>query len=156
MMHGATPSEIAVGFAALAVMAGFAFWRVLLWIKESPVHADPWGAAVAAEIEGPDAQEVCHHCATPLAPGSWFCRHCGRAVGPYNNLMPWVNAFSEGEVYRSGVVEHVRRSPWLIAGYLLISFHYLVFAPVYWFLVFRNLFRRKPETMAASDENPAG
>ncbi len=147
------PSEIVVGVAALAVMVGFAFWRVLLWIRNSPVHPDPWDAATAAAIEAPDAQEVCHHCSTPLPPGSWFCGHCGRAVGPYNNLMPWVNAFSEGEVFRSGVMEHVRRSPWLVAGYLFISLNYLIFAPVYWVLLFRNLFRDQSRT-ATSAGNP--
>lgn len=141
---------------ALIVMGGFALWRALLWVRSSPVHPDPWDAVTQQAVEQPEAPEVCYHCATPLPPGSWFCEHCGRAVGPYNNLMPYVNAFSEGEVYRSGVLEHVRRSPLLIAGYLLISFSYLVFAPIYWFLLFRNIFHHLPETAASPNEKAAG
>jgi hypothetical protein len=155
-MHGMNSGELAVGVAALAVTGGFAFWRVLLWIRNSPIHPDPWDTATQQAVEQPDAPEVCYHCATPLPPGSWFCEHCGRAVGPYNNLMPYVNAFSEGEVYRSGVLEHVRRSPLLIAGYLLISLSYLIFAPIYWFLLFKNLFARRPTEVPSLPANVAG
>jgi hypothetical protein len=70
--------------------------------------------------------------------------------------MPYVNAFSEGEVYRSGVLEHVRRSPLLIAGYLLISLSYLIFAPIYWFLLFKNLFARRPTAVPSLPANVAG
>jgi hypothetical protein len=142
--------------AALGVVGVLAFWRALLWIKNSPVHPDPWDDATQQTVEGVDVPEVCHHCSTPLSPGSWFCEYCGRAVGPYNNLMPWVNAFSEGEVYRSGVLEHVRRSPFLIAGYLLISLSYLIFAPVYWLLLFENVFHHPTEATGSPNENAAG
>ncbi len=155
-MDSTNPSEFAVGVVALAVMGGFALWRVLLWIRSSPVRPDPWDAATQEAAEQPDAPEVCYHCAAPLPPASWFCEQCGRAVGPYNNLMPYVNAFSEGEVYRSGVMEHVRRSPLLVVGYLLISFSYLIFAPIYWFLLFKNLFHHPPEAAASSNESAAG
>ena len=155
-MRGMTPGEWAVGMAALAVLAGFAFWRLLVWIRNSPVHPDPWDDTAAQAMEQPEASEVCHHCSTPLSPGGWFCNYCGRAVGPYNNLMPWVNAFSEGEVYRSGVLEHVRRSPFLISGYLLISLSYLIFAPVYWALLFKNIFHHSPEATVSPNENTSG
>jgi len=145
-----------VGGAALALLGGFAFWRLLGWIRSAPTSPDPWDAATQRAAEEADAQEVCHHCSTPLAPGSWFCEYCGRAVGPYNNLMPWVNAFSEGEVYRSGVVEHVRRSPFLIAGYLLISMNFLILAPIYWFLLFKNIFHHPSEAAIAPKENTVG
>jgi hypothetical protein len=45
IMRGMYASELAVGVAALAVMASFALWRLLLWIKNSPLHPDPWDDA---------------------------------------------------------------------------------------------------------------
>jgi len=129
---------------------------LLGWVRAAPLHPDPWDAATERAVEQAAAPEVCHHCAMPLPAGNWFCEHCGRAVGPYNNLMPYVNAFSEGEVYRCGVSERVRRSPMLIVGYLLISLSYLIFAPVYWFLLFKNIFRHPREATALPNENAAG
>lgn len=115
--------------------------RLLRWIKSAPAHPAPWDAATQRTVDESQAQEVCCHCSTPLSPGSWFCEHCGRAVGPYNNLMPRVNAFSEGEVYRCGAEEGVRHTPWLVIGYLLVSLNYLILAPLYWVLFFRNYSR---------------
>ncbi len=154
-MNGMNTSEMTVVAVALAIVGSIAFWRLLCWVRSSPVHPDPWGEATEQAMEQPDTQEVCHHCSTPLPPGSWFCEHCGRAVGPYNNLMPWVNAFSEGEVFRSGVEEHVRRSPWLLTGYLLISLNYLIFAPFYWVRLFRNLFHGHVEATDSPGPPPA-
>lgn len=154
-MSGTNASELAVGVAALAVIAGFVFWRFLLWIKHSPVHPDPWDAATDEAVRQPDAVPVCHHCLTQVPPGQWFCETCGCAVGPYNNYMPYVDCFSEGEVFRNGVTDHMRRSALVITGYLLISFSYLLFAPIYWALVFRNLFRDRSEAVASPGENPA-
>jgi hypothetical protein len=139
---------------ALAGMAGLVFWRLLLWIRNSPVHTDPWDATTEEAVQQPDAAEMCPHCSTPVAPGNWFCEFCGRAVGPYNNWMPYLNAFSEGEVFRNGVTDHVRRNALIIAGYLLISFNYLIFAPIYWVLLFRNLFRTSPEAAPPRAEGP--
>ena len=56
--------------------------------------------------------------------------------------MPYLNAFSQGEVLRNGVFDRMRASPLILVGYLLVSLKgYLVFAPVYWFFLARNLFR---------------
>ena len=101
MIAASDPNMVIAGFAvgglALAV-----FWRFIVWIREAPVRPDPWDAETEQKISEPDAQEVCPHCSTPQPPGAWFCAHCGRAVGPYNNLMPYVQVFSEGEVFRNG------------------------------------------------------
>jgi hypothetical protein len=91
------------------------------------------------------APEICPHCSTPQPPTAWFCEHCGRAVGPYNNLMPYLQVFSEGEVFRNGASGQFRRRPLILAGYFLLGFGMLSFlAPIYWFSLLLNL--RSPET----------
>lgn len=168
IMRGMNAGELAVGVAALAVMAGFAFWRLLLWIKNAPVHPDPWDDATEQAVRQPDAVPVCHHCLTQVPPGQWFCETCGCAVGPYNNYMPYLKVFSEGEVFRNGVTAKMPANFLIIVGYfllscpglvaLLISYPtrltplglvlmvvYLSGLAVYWLLLFRNLFGRQPE-----------
>ena len=58
---------------------------------------------------------------TPQEPEAWFCKHCGAAVGPYNNLMPFLNVFSEGEVLRNGITHRFRNRPFIAFGYFLIT-----------------------------------
>jgi hypothetical protein len=53
-----------------------------------------------------------------------------------------VYIFSQGEALRSGVGEHVRRSPFVVTGYFLFSLSLFgVLAPLYWFFLLRNLGR---------------
>ena len=90
--------------------------------------------------------EVCHHCLTQQPPNACFCEHCGSAVGPYNNMMPYLNVFSEGEVFRNGAADRLRSKPLIIAGYLLFSLSaYVFFAPIFWFFLFKNLKRYREE-----------
>jgi hypothetical protein len=120
--------------------AGAGVWRLTKWIEDAPVKPDPWSAEIEREINQPDAVEVCHRCGTPQSPTAWFCPYCGSAVGPYNNLMPYLNAFSEGEVFRNGVTDRMRKNAVTIAGYFLYSLgSYLIFAPIFWVYLFRNL-----------------
>ncbi|MBU6402577.1 MAG: hypothetical protein KGS61_19840 [Verrucomicrobia bacterium] len=105
---------------------------------------DPWGADVAEALEGPDAVPVCHRCFEPQAHEGWFCPHCGAAVGPYNNCMPYLNVFSFGEISRAGVSEAVRPSAFQVVGMVLFSWcAFSIFAPVYWWVFFRQLRKRK-------------
>jgi|SRR5580765_2086584 len=132
-------SELFAAIIGLTAVGVFSFWRLLRWIRSAPVKPDPWDEATEAAVQAEDAVPVCHHCLTPARPDQWFCEHCGCAVGPYNNMMPFLNVFSEGEVFRNGVFAHVRRTPLTVFGYLLGSLaNYLIFAPVYWFFLFRH------------------
>jgi hypothetical protein len=72
-----------------------------------------------------------------------FCPKCGAAVGDYNNLLPFEQIFSEGEVLRYGTNLNASRRPLVVVGYVLLSFAaYSIFAPVYLYFFFRKLFAR--------------
>jgi len=132
-----------------AVVIYFVTKQLLGWIRQAPIKSDPWSPEVEEALHQADAVPLCHKCFTPQPPGSWFCQQCGSAVGPYNNWMPYVYVFSQGEVFRNGVTEKIRINALTVTGYLLFSLSsYIVFAPIYWFYLFRNLKRiRAEETM---------
>ena len=83
-----------------------------------PDAPDPWDAEVERQLS--EAVEVCPHCLAEQPPAAWFCKGCGRAVGPYNNLMPYLQVFSEGEVFRNGATGQFRNRPLILAGYFLV------------------------------------
>jgi hypothetical protein len=108
-------------------------------VRDAPSKPDPWDAEVEQKLHEPEAQEVCHHCFDPQPSTAWFCARCGSAVGPYNNLMPYVHIFSEGEVFRNGTSGRFQNRPLILIGYFLISLgSFSFFAPIYWFSFFLN------------------
>jgi hypothetical protein len=124
--------------AVILVVVGFVSWL----IAPRKLSPDPWGPEATEALRNPDIAEVCHRCFTPCPSIGWFCPTCGASVGPYNNYMPYIHVFSEGEVLRAGVTAHIRRSALTIGGYLLCSItSYLLLAPLYWYFLFRNLRR---------------
>ena len=150
MMHPLQSENLGLLVMLVAVVVGgLAFYRLILWVRAAPTKPDPWSAELETSVQGPDAVPVCHHCFTPCPQRGWFCENCGCAVGPYNNWMPFIHIFSEGEVFRNGVADKMRATPLTIGGYLLSSLgNYLVFAPIYWFFLFKNLKRVREETSA--------
>jgi hypothetical protein len=124
-MLTAEKSEFVIGVLAVAVMAVLSLWRLLVWIRSAPVHPDPWDEATETAVRQDDAVPVCHHCLSEVPPGQWFCEHCNCAVGPYNNWMPFVQVFSEGEVLRNGIFNRMRVGFLTIAGYALLCASYL-------------------------------
>ena len=136
--------ELLIGEVALALVALVGLCRFIVRTGQNPRSPDPWDEEIEKAVHEPDAVEVCHRCFDPVPPAFWFCQHCGCAVGPYNNLMPYVTIFSEGEVLRNGANDKLRQKPLILAGYLLLSLHeYLIFAPIYWIFLFKNLNRQK-------------
>lgn len=134
------------------VMGGFGMRRLLMWVRALPMSPDPWGSDVESNLSGPEALPVCHKCITPQPHGQWFCEHCGSAVGEYNNWMPYVYVFSQGEVLRNGVTQRLPRSALIIVGYVLVSLSaYAIFAPVFWYFLFKNLWQIKPDGILADD-----
>ena len=115
-----------------------------VWIfSGDSLSPDPWGPEIEQLIQDPATEPLCHRCLTPQSPIGWFWPECGTGVGPYNNYMPFVYTFSVGEVLRAGVLDHVRRSPVVVLGYLMCSANYAVFAPIYWYYLFSNFRRHK-------------
>ena len=141
------------------LLIAFGFVRLLAkWIQDAPATPDPWEREAREAIDSPDVPEVCHHCSASNEPTAWFCGHCGSAIGPYNNLMPYVNAFSLGEVLRNGVFNRMRAKPLIFVGYLLVSLGgvsvagFRALTLIYWFFLARNLFRTRPPEF----EDPQG
>ena len=128
----------------LWVFAVLCTWRLgetlQNWWRKITVGPDPWDTETTEQLKDPASLPVCHHCFTPQEHDRWFCPQCGGAVGPYNNWLPFISVFSEGEVARNAVYNHVRPTPLTIVGYLFFgAYEYFVFAPVFWFFFLRNL-----------------
>jgi ribosomal protein L40E len=151
MIAASDPYQVVGGFGLVFLfLAGL--WQLIVWVREAPVKPDPWNAEVEQKLSEPETAEVCSHCLTEQPPTAWFCRHCGKAVGPYNNLMPFVNVFSEGEVFRNGATGRFRNRPLVILGYLMLSLAaYSFFAPVFWVVLLSNL-KRPPHKPEATEE----
>ncbi len=170
MIAASDPNMVIAGFAVGGLVFAV-FWRFIVWIRDAPVKPDPWDAEVEQKLSEPEAQEVCPHCFTEQPPAAWFCAHCGSAVGPYNNMMPYVQIFSEGEVFRNGTSNRLRNSPLILVGYFLLSLNFaplVIFRPFdswllsllillallsYWSSLLKNLKRSKAEQAESQREN---
>lgn len=130
----------------LVALSVVVIYRLIRWVRRLPVSPDPWDEQTTQTLEAEVTAEVCHKCSQPHPPEQSFCDHCGAAIGSYNNCMPYVYLFSEGEVLRTGVVGKFRVNALTVGGYLIYSLiSYLIFAPIYWYLLFRNVRRIKAE-----------
>ncbi|HUB88027.1 MAG TPA: hypothetical protein VMB22_09065 [Verrucomicrobiae bacterium] len=146
--------DLFIAALAVAGLAVAAFIRLIFWVRDAPVTPDPWDEETQKKLSEPDAVEVCPHCLTEQSPTAWFCPRCGRAVGPYNNLMPYVMVFSQGEVLRNGTSGRLPRSPLIVIGYLLISVTmFPLFVPFYLFSLFLNWNRPASEPEPADHQN---
>ena len=170
MTPASDPNSI-VANIGLAVLALAALWRFFRWVREAPVRPDPWDAELEQKLSDPEAVEVCPHCLTEQPPTAWFCIGCGRAIGPYNNVMPYLQIFSEGEVFRNGTSERMRKSPIIPIGYFLISLGFVAMIVVrlpdfpllsliilagllsYWVPLLKNLNRSKEDPAECQSEN---
>jgi hypothetical protein len=71
--------------------------------------------------------------------------------------MPYVQIFSEGEVFRNGTSGRLRKSPLILIGYILISLGmYSFLAPIYLFSLLLNWRgpAAKPETTEEQNIQP--
>jgi hypothetical protein len=132
-------AQIAIGGFLLAGL-----WRLISWVRNAPIRPDPWDAETEQKLQQRETPEICHHGSTPQAPGAWFCSQCGASVGPYNNLMPYVQAFAEGEVYRNGMSSRFRNPRLIPIGFFLMTLAINpLFAPIYLFLLLPQLKRSR-------------
>jgi hypothetical protein len=145
------PPDAVAQAPILLLAAAVAGAGVFHWLTQPmQLSPDPWSAEIDEILRDPDVLPLCHRCMTPHEARGWFCPNCGAAAGPYNNYMPFVCLFSEGEVLRAGTSGHFQRSPLTVAGYLLYSLAtYSIFAPFYWYSLFKNLRRQKADEAKA-------
>jgi len=144
VMPETSDPNLIVGELAIGGFVLVGLWRLIVWIRDAPSTPDPWSAEIEESLQQADATPICHRCLTPHQADARFCGHCGSAVGTYNNWMPYVDIFSQGEVFRNGVTDKLRVGPLTIIGYLIYSLgNYFIFAPIYWFFFFKNLKRLK-------------
>jgi len=143
-MFATTDPNMIIGGLALAGLVVVAFWRLIVWVRDAPVKPDPWETDVAQKLDDPEVPETCPRCSAPQPTTAWFCEHCGRAVGPYNNMMPFLQVFSEGEVFRNGTDRNLRKRPLVIIGYFLLGIGLIpiFLAPIYWLSLINTLARK--------------
>jgi hypothetical protein len=152
-MNPTTPEQNLALFAilGLAIAAAVQFFR---WVFSGSKTPDPWDETITFAVDEPDSLPVCHRCMTEHSLVAHFCPQCGAAVGDFNNLLPFEQLFSEGEVLRNGT--NVRMQPTFlrVAGYLLLSIvayaPIFFITPVFWFFLIRN-FSRRPHLVLPTD-----
>ena len=130
--------------SALLVAAGlFRLWR---WIQEAPAHPDPWDAEAGVDLDAAESRPLCTRCLSPHEETDWFCPQCGKAASPTTNWMPYLDELSLGDVLRHGTDGRIPVKPLTIIGYVVLSLtQYLVFAPIYWWRLWRNVERLKQQ-----------
>jgi len=136
--------ELTVGLIGLVAVAACGIWGLARWLVSGPASPEPWDDQIAAAVEGENALPLCHLCLTQQNGSADFCSECGAPVGQYTNWLPYPYLFSIGHTLRIGTTENFKRSPLIILGFILFALaEYMLFAPVYWFLFLRNLFRQR-------------
>ena len=136
------PPDRRIGMLAIAGLAAYGIWVFVRWMLQGPKTPDPWDDGVAAEIENENATPLCPHCLARHGELDHFCPDCGGPVGAYTNLMPFPYLFSVGHLLRIGTDGTFKRSRFLIVGFFLFAIaEYAVLAPVYWFMLLKNITR---------------
>lgn len=149
-------AEQSIVVLALTAVAAAAAYRSILWIAHAPRTPDPWEPAVDDATNSAEATPLCHHCLTPQEHNGWFCPECGATFGAYVNYMPFVCIFSQGEILRAGVNERFRRSSVIKLGFILYAVaEYAVLAPVYLYLLFRNLRHSETRPEQLESQSPS-
>lgn len=145
-----TSPELLVAFLGACVICLAALWSVYRWLTSGPLSPDPWDADTAAALNDDSARPICHRCLSENDPEADFCAHCGATIGQYTNWLPYPYIFSLGHTLRIGSSGEYRRSPWLVLGFILLSAgEYVLFAPIYWFMLLRGLLHKpSPEPVA--------
>ncbi len=116
-----TPPSSGAVIAALAVVA-LVVVLIIRWIRRAAPRPDPWGEEIERAVQEEDAVPLCPHCLAPQESDTWFCPACGSSIGPYNNVNPYLYAFSLGDLFRNGTTGWAAARPLVILGFLLLSF----------------------------------
>jgi hypothetical protein len=104
---------------------------------------DPWSKDIDDRVRNKDANPVCLNCLMPQERHYWICDDCGFPGGEYVNTMPFLHIFSLGELLRRGVLGKPEKKNLAILGFLIVSsLEYLIFAPIYWYWMYRKAIGR--------------
>ena len=138
--------ETIIGGLAITGLIVIGLWRLFRWFGGGKSGPNPWGDTIEESIQQPDASPICRRCLEPHEEYARYCPHCGIPVDSMVPLSPFHYAFAIGDVLLTGTQ---RKFPvnWItITGFIFLStIQYLIFAPVYWFRLIRNIKRLKAE-----------
>lgn len=100
---------------------------------------DPWPAEVEAEVRRADAVPLCPNCLAPQGPHPHFCPHCAFPTGDRVAAMHYLSVFVVGELVRQGVSGPPERRRGVLTFLIVLGVvQYSVFAPVYWYWLWRR------------------
>jgi hypothetical protein len=146
---GPTP-EATIALLALVAIGAVLLWRAFRWFFSGPTTPNPWGPEVEEQIERPDAVPICTRCLEPQQPDAYFCPECGAPVSALVNFNPYLYVFSVGDLLRVGSFGGFRRGWLALTGFVIVSLaEYMIFAPIYWFFLGRNVGRQRHATEEA-------
>lgn len=153
-LGGGSP-ELTAALIGILILGVAAAWAFAHWLTAGPVSPDPWDAETAAALANANARPICHRCLRENDPQADFCEACGATIGQYTNWLPYPYIFSLGHTLRIGSAGEYRRAPWLVCGFLLLSAaEYVIFAPIYWFMMLRGLRAKKRSELTPPEPLP--
>ncbi|MDB6056256.1 MAG: hypothetical protein JWO95_100 [Verrucomicrobiales bacterium] len=143
-------SDLKIVAVAVVIFLGVCIYRLVQRFRRLIPTADPWSDDVQASVCDENAVPVCHRCFTGQEPNTLFCPKCGTAVGDYNNILPWVQVFSEGEVLRNSLFDRVRVNVLTIVGFFVFTVALgcltgigLMLMPFLWVMFVKNIVRSR-------------
>jgi hypothetical protein len=127
---------VAMAAVTVAVALALVTWIRRLASKSTP---DPWPQEVDEAVRNREAVPICLSCLYPQGERSWLCPHCGFPAGDFVTLMPYLQNFAIGELFRRGVMGPPERSMGRNSLLTLLSLgEYGFFAPIYWYWMIRK------------------
>jgi hypothetical protein len=110
------------------------------WLRRALTPTpDPWSAEVTTQVNSDSAVPLCPDCLLVQGPNRWFCPRCGFPTGDYVAVMPYLQVFVVGELFRRGVSGLPERRKGVQCFLVIYSLcEYTIFAPVYWFWMYRR------------------
>ncbi len=155
-----SPTDAKVVATGIAIVVALGLYRLFQHFRKLVPRPDPWESDVQAAVSEETARPICHRCLTDHDVNAWFCPKYGAAVGDYNNLLPYVQVFSEGEVLRNAISQRLRVNIITIVGFVLFTFCLalmtgvgIVLAPFYLYLFFRNVGKNRLVDMEENISN---